>query len=65
MIMNNDNKKLSRNKKEKIQKNKAMKLFLNKIKFQKTKIDPLENELVTIKYKNKPDKDLNKIQVID
>ena len=43
-----------------------MKLILDKIKLQKkNKIHQLEKELVTIKHKNKLDKDLNKIQVID
>ena len=64
--MNTENKKLSRDKKRKNQTNKAMKLLLNEIKLQKkNKIAQLENELVTIKYKNKLDKDLNKIHVID
>ena len=35
MIINNENKKLSLNKKEKTQPNKALKLLLNKIKLQK------------------------------
>ena len=35
MIMNNENKKLSRNKKKKSQPNKAMKLLLNKLKLEK------------------------------
>ena len=38
MILNNDNKKLSRNEKQKTQKNKAMKLLLNNIKLQKIKL---------------------------
>ena len=65
MIMNNGNKKLSRNKKKKTQPKKAMDLLLNKIKLQKNKADQLENQLVRIKYKNEVDKDLNKIHVID
>ena len=65
MVMNNENKNLSRNKKKKTQSSMAMKLLLNKIKLQKNKIDQLENQLVRIKYKNEVDKDLNKIQVID
>ena len=60
MVRNNENKKLSRNKKKKNQSSMAMKLILNKIK-----IDQLENQLVRIKYKNEVEKDLNKILVID
>ena len=65
MVINNENKKLSRNKKKKTQSSMAMKLLLKKIKLQKSKIDQLENQLVRIKYKNEVDKDLNKIHVID
>ena len=65
MVMNNENKKLSQNKKKKTQSSMAMKLLLNKIKLQKNKIDQLENQLVRNKYKNEVDKDLNKIHVKD
>ena len=39
MIIKNENKKLSRNKKKKTQPNKAMKLLLNEIKLQKKLIN--------------------------
>ena len=81
MIMNNENKKLSRNRKKRIDRrnkiNDDMKLLLNKIKSEKKKnknldkIKQLEILLVRIKYADKPDKlesslkELNKIQVID
>ena len=80
MIMNNENKKLSGNRKRRIeQKNKIsndLKLLLNKIKSEKKKknldkIRQLEILLVNIKYANDPNKlqsalkELNKIQVID
>ena len=67
MIINNENSKLSRNKKRRIdRRNKIiddMKLLLNKIKSEKKKkiknfdkIKHLENLLVRIKYADKPDK---------
>ena len=67
MIINNENKKLSRNRKKRIdRKNKMnddMKLLLNKIKSEKKKknknldkIKQLEILLVRIKYADKPDK---------
>ena len=80
VIIDNENKKLSRNTKRRIErKNKKddnMKLLLNKIKTEKKKksldkIKILEIELVKIKYANNPNKlqselkELNKIQVID
>ena len=72
--MNNENKKLSRNRKNKINNN--MKSLINKIKSEKKnknfdKIKNLETELVKIKYANNPKKlqselkELNKTQVID
>ena len=65
MVMNNENKNLSRNKKKKTQSSMAMKLLFKKIKLQKNKIDQLENQLVRFKNINEVDKDLNKIHVID
>ena len=81
MIINNENKKLSRNRKRRTQrKNKIdnnMKLLLNKIRKGKNKkknfdkIKQLEILLVNIKYANDPNKlenalkEFNKIQVID
>ena len=80
MTINNENKKLSRNRKRRIDRrnkcNDDMKLLLNKIKSEKKKkifdkIKQLEILLVRIKYANKPDKlesvlrELNKIQGID
>ena len=80
MIINNENKKLSRNRKKRIdRKNKMnddMKLLLNKIKSEKKnknldKIKQVEILLVRIKYADKPNKlesalkELNKIEVID
>ena len=67
MIINNENKKLSRNRKRRIQRknkiNDDMKLLLNKIKSEKRKrnekfdkIKQLEILLVRIKYADKPDK---------
>ena len=67
MIINNENKKLSRNRKRRIErKNKIsddMKLLLNKIKSEKKKknknfdkIRQLEILLVNIKYANDPNK---------
>ena len=67
MIINNENKKLSRNRKRRIQRknkfNDDMKLLLNKIKSEKRKrnkkfdkIKQLEILLVGIKYADKPDK---------
>ena len=79
--MNNENKKLSRNRKRRIDRrnkiNNDMKFLLNKIKSVKKKkkkfhkIRQLKIILVRIKYADKPDKlesalkELNKIQVID
>ena len=80
MIINNENKKLSRNRKRRIERkskiDKNMKLLLNKIKSEKKKknldkVKQLEILLVQIKYANNPNKlqnalkGLNKIQVID
>ena len=81
MIINNENKKLSRNRKRRIERknkmNDDMKLLLNKIKSKKKKnknfdkIRQLEILLVNIKYANDPNKlqsalkELNKIQVIN
>ena len=67
MIINNENKKLSRNRKRRIERrneiNNDMKLLLNKIKSEKKqknksldKIEQLEILLVQIKYADKPDK---------
>ena len=67
MIINNETKKLSRNRKRRIKRKKNMsddmKFLLNKIKFEKKKknknldkIKQLELELVSIKYANDPDK---------
>ena len=67
MIMNNENKKLSRNRKKRIQRrnkmNDDLKLLINKIKSEKKKkykifdkIRQLEFLLVRIKYADKPDK---------
>ena len=67
MIINNENKNLSRNTKQKIDRRKKIKndvkLILNKIKSEKKKkyknfdkIKQLEILLVTIKYADKPDK---------
>ena len=67
MIMNNENKKLSRNRKRRIERrikmDDKMKSLLNTIKYEKKKknknidkIKELEIELVKIKYSNKPDK---------
>ena len=79
MIMDNENKKLSRNRRR-IQRKKNfsndMKLLLNKIKSEKKKknldkIRHLEILIVNIKYKENPKKihnalkELNKIEVID
>ena len=80
VIIDNENKKLSRNRKKRIEReskiNDNMKLLLNKIKSEKKKknldkIKQLEIELVNIKYANDPNKlqselkELNKIQVIN
>ena len=80
MITNNENKKLSRNTKRRIErKNKIKdnnKLLLNKIKSEKKnkdldKVKQLEILLVQTKYANNPNKlqsalkELNKIQVFD
>ena len=67
MIINNENKKLSRNRKRRIDRknkiNKDMKLLLNKIKSEKKKksknfdkIKQLEIQLVNIKYADEPNK---------
>ena len=67
MVINNENKKLSRNRKRRIERkneiNNDMKLILNKIKTEKNKrnkdfgkIKQLEILLVRIKYADKPDK---------
>ena len=67
MIINNETKKLSRNRKRRIDRrnkiNNEMKLLLNKIKSEKKKknkdfdkIKQLEILLVQIKYTDKPDK---------
>ena len=67
MIINNENSKLSRNRKRRIDRRikiiDDMKLLLNKIKSEKKKkiknfdkIKHLENLLVRIKYADKPDK---------
>ena len=67
MIIDNENKKLSRNRKRRIDRknkiNNDMKLLLNKIKSEKRKrnknfdrIKQLETVLVRIKYADKPDK---------
>ena len=67
MIMNDENKKLSRNRKRRIERkikmDDRMKLLLNKIKSEKKKknkkihnIKQLEIELVKIKYTNNPNK---------
>ena len=67
MIMNNENKKLSRNRKKRIDRsnkiNDDMKLILNKIKSGKKKknksfdkIKQIEILLIRIKYADKPDK---------
>ena len=78
--MNNENKKISRNRKRRIERkhklDNKMKLLLIKNKTEKKnktldKIKQLETELVEIKYANNPKKlqselkELNKIQVID
>ena len=78
VIIDNENKKLSRNRKKRIERkskiNDNMKSLLNKIKTEKKnvdKINQLEIEIVKIKYANNPNKlqselkELNKIQVID
>ena len=80
VIIDNENKKLSRNRKKRIERknkiNDNMKSLLKKIKTEKKKknldkIKQLEIELVNIKYANNPNKlqselkELNKIQVID
>ena len=80
MVINNENKKLSRNRKRrierKIKKHDKMKTLLNEIKSQKKnknidKIKELEIQLVKIKYSNQPNKlqsalkELNKIEVIN
>ena len=81
VTINDENKKLSRNTKRRINRrnkiNDDMKLILNKIKSEKKKnkhldkIKQLEILLVRIEYADKPDKsesalkELNKIQVID
>ena len=80
MIIDNENKRLSRNRKRRTdRKNKLnddMKILLNKIKSEKKKknldkVKQLEKLLVQNKYANDPNKiqselkDLNKIQVID
>ena len=79
MIIDNENKKLSRNRKKRIERrnkiNDDIKLLLNKIKTEKKKknldkIKQLEILLVNIKYANDPNKlenalkELNKIEVI-
>ena len=79
MIINNENKKLSRNRKRRIERKSKidnnMKLILNKIKSEKKnknfdKVKQLEILLVKIKYAIDPkklenaSKELNKIQVI-
>ena len=67
MMFNNENKKLSRNRKRRIERknkiNDHMKLLLNKIKSEKKnknknndKIKQSEILLVRIKYEDKPDK---------
>ena len=65
MVMKNENKKLSRNMKRRIERkikmDDKMKWLWNKIKSEKKKknidkINELEIELVEIKYSNKPDK---------
>ena len=65
MIMNNENKKLSRNRKRRIERRIKMddkiKSILNRIKYEKKKknidkIKELEIELVKIKYANNPKK---------
>ena len=67
MIINNENKKLSRNRKRRIERkikmDDKMKTLLNGIKYEKKKknknidkIKELEIELVKIKYSNKPNK---------
>ena len=79
MITNNENKKLSRNRKKRIERKIKMddkkKLLLNKIKTEKkNKIfikKQLKIELVKFRYANNPNKlqcefkELNKFQVID
>ena len=80
MIMNNENKKLSRNRKRRIERrikmDSRMKLLLNKIKAEKKKrnidkIKQLEIELVKIKYADNLNKlqsalkELNKIHVVE
>ena len=75
MIMNNENEKLSRNRKRRIERkikmDDRMKSLIKKIKSQKKKntdnFKELEIELVKIKYANELQfalKELNKIQVI-
>ena len=67
MIINNANKKLSRNRKRRIERRNRMnddiKVLLNKIKTEKKKkykndgkVKQLENFLVRIKYADKPDR---------
>ena len=79
VIIDNENKKLSRNRKKRIERkskiNDNMKLLLNKIKSEKKKkldkIKQLEIDLVKIKYSKNPSKlqselkELNKIQVVN
>ena len=79
VILNNENKKIPRNRKRKNERKskmeKNMKLFLNKIKTEKKKknfdkVKQLEILLVQIKYGDNPNvlenasKELNKIQVV-
>ena len=79
-MMNNENKKLSRNRKKGIERknkiNDNMKSLINQIKSEKKnknleKIKNLDIELVKIKYSNNPNKlqsalkELNKIQVVN
>ena len=65
MIMNNEDKNLSRNRKrrieQKIKKDDKLELFLNETKTEKKnksndKFKQLEIELVELKYADKPDK---------
>ena len=80
VIIDNENKRLSRNRKRRIDRrikfNNDMKLLINKIETEKkkknlNKVKQLEKLLVQIKYANNPNilqsalKELNKIQVID
>ena len=80
VIIDNENKKLSRNRKKRIERKSKiidnMKILLNKIKSEKKnkvldKIKQLQIDLVNIKYSNNPGKlqnalkELNKIQVVN